>query len=188
MYFKRKEGKYKSDLKTRDIYNFYKEKIKDPLPYLEFSQIIQEVNKNCIFKLALTGEEFRLPYGLGVLYVAKRKINIKLNDDGSIYLKNLKVDWKKTKELWEKKYPGIPAEEITDIKDKPKVFYLNEHSNKYRMVYNWDRRTSNVKNQSLFLFRVVRTLKAEVAKYFMESGNTDYYELKPSNTKEKYDK
>ena len=45
------------------------------------------------------------------------------------------------------------------------------------MVYNWDRRTSNVKNQSYYVFRVVRTLKTEVAKYFIESGNTNYYEL-----------
>lgn len=187
MYFKRKEGKYKSDVKTKDIYNFYSEKVKNPLSALDFSKIIQEVNKNCIYKLALTGEEFRMPYGLGVLYVAKRKIHLKLNEDGSLYLKNLKIDWKKTKELWEKKYPGLTSEEITEIKDKPKVFYLNEHSNKYRMVYCWDRRTSNMKNQSLYLFRVVRTLKAEVAKYFVESGNTDYYELKPSTKNKQHE-
>lgn len=54
---------------------------------------------------------------------------------------------------------------------------MNEHSNKYRMVFNWDRRTSNVKNQSLYILRIVRTLKAEVAKYFVESGNTNYYEF-----------
>ena len=57
---------------------------------------------------------------------------------------NLKIDWKKTKELWEKKYPGLTSEEIIEIKDKPKVFYLNEHSNKYRMVYCWDRRTPSL--------------------------------------------
>ena len=177
MHFKRKEGKYKADLVTRDIYKFYVNKVKNPLSYTVFSKIIQEVNKNCIYKLALTGGEFRMPYGTGVLYVAKRKINLKLNPDGTVYLKNLKVDWKKTKELWEKRYPGISAEDIVKIKDKPKVFYLNEHSNKYRMVYNWDRKTCNMKNQSLYLFRVARTLKSEVAKYFVESGNTNYYEL-----------
>ena len=183
MYFKRKEGKYKSDIKTKDFYNHYKQKISNPLSLSDFSKIINEVNKNCIYKLALTGEEFRLPYGIGVLYVAKRKINLMLNDDGTIYLKNLKVDWKKTKELWEKRYPGLSPEDIKKIPDKQKVYYLNEHSNKYRMVYNWDRRTSVMKNQSLYLFRVVRTLKAEVAKYFVESENTDYYELKPKITK-----
>lgn len=177
MYFKRRKGKYKASVRTEDFYNFYKEKVKNPLPCLEFSKVIQEVNKNCIFKLALTGEEFRIPYGLGVVYIAKRKINIKLNDDGTVNTRNLKPDWKKTKALWEKKYPGISAEEIIKIPDKPIVYYLNEHSNKYRMVYNWDRRTSNVKNQSYYVFRVVRTLKTEVAKYFIESGNTNYYEL-----------
>jgi len=184
MYFKRKEGRYVSDVKTRDIYNFYAETIDNPLSYLDFSKVIQEVNKNCIYKLALTGEEFRLPYGLGVIYIAKRKINFKLNDDGTLNTRNLKVDWKKTKELWEKKYPGVDAEDIVKIPDKPRVYYLNEHSNKYRMVFNWDRRTSNVKNQSLYLFRVVRTLKAEVAKYFIESGNTNYYELNTNSNKE----
>lgn len=178
MYFKRKEGKHNTNVKTKDFYKHYKEKVKEPLPALLFSQIIQDVNKNCIFKLALTGEEFRLPYGLGVLYIAKRKIPILLNDDGTVNTRNLKPDWKKTKSLWEKRFPGVPAEEVVKIKDKPIVYYLNEHSSKYRMVYNWDRRTSNVKNQSYFLFKVVRTLKAEVARYFVESGNTNYYELK----------
>ena len=177
MYFKRKEGKYKADVKTKDLYNYYVSKISNPLSYLEFSKIIQDVNKNCIYKLALTGEEFRLPYGLGVVYLAKRKINIKLNDDGTLNTRNLKADWKKTKELWERKYPGISAEEIVKIKNKPIVYYMNEHSNKYRMVFNWDRRTSNVKNQSLYILRIVRTLKAEVAKYFVESRNTNYYEF-----------
>lgn len=57
MYFKRKEGKYKSDVKTKDIYNFYSEKVKNPLSALDFSKIIQEVNKNCIYKLALPFKE-----------------------------------------------------------------------------------------------------------------------------------
>lgn len=180
MYFKRKEGKYKSDIKTLDFYNYYVERVKNPLTYLQFSKILQEVNKNCIYKLALTGEEFRLPNNLGVLYVAKRKINIKLKDDGSIDTRNLKPDWKKTKTLWEKKYKGVSPDEIVKIPDKPIVYYLNEHTNKYRMVFNWDRRTTNIRNQSLYVFRVVRTLKAQVAKYFIESGNTNYYEIKPS--------
>lgn len=87
MYFKRRKVNISLMLRQRIFYNS-SEKVKNPLSALDFSKIIQEVNKNCIYKLALTGEEFRMPYGLGVLYVAKRKIHLKLNEDGSLYLKN----------------------------------------------------------------------------------------------------
>lgn len=186
MYFIRNKGKYIADVKTPELYEFYKGRVENPLSYAQFSRVIQDVNKNCIYKLALTGQEFRLPAGLGVLYISKRKILPKFDENGKLDIKNLKPDWKKTKELWATKYPDVSAKDLKAIKDKPIIYFMNEHSDRYRMLFNWDKRTCNIMNQSFFAFSVVRTLKSEVAKYFVESGNTDYYEYKVKNYCKRY--
>jgi hypothetical protein len=91
----------------------------------------------------LNGREFKIPHRLGSLRI------IKVKGD----LKKLKVDWKSTKQLWEK------DEECKEKKQL--VYHLNEHTNGdyYRLYF----KKGKVKNISAVSFTPTRGLSRELA-------------------------
>ena len=99
------------------------------------------------FKLALkhllSGGEVRLPSGLGVLKIVKRKRD----------LNNLKPNWKATKDLWSK--DDIAKE------NKKIVYHLNEHSNGFFYRFFWNR--GKIKNIRMYCFKPVKAAKRSLA-------------------------
>jgi len=115
-----------------------------------------------IVRYVLEGNKFKIPYGLGLFSI--RKFKNKLN--------KLKVDWKSTVELWDKKWGrGIDKYAYKDIKEKPLVKFLNQHTKRHYYMWFWERgRISGIR---LYSFRPVRSVTKEVGRAVIEE-NKDY--------------
>lgn len=93
--------------------------------YLKLMNGFAEFMMNTI----LDGERVYLPEKLGVIEIVGKKLNPKVNEDGSI--SGLTVNWIETKALWEK---------CNDCKEKKqKIYYFNEHSDGIRYRFIWSR-------------------------------------------------
>jgi len=163
MFFGRGRNKVKVDYGFDDIYKWYKEESKNPLDKKIARNIIIDFNNEVLKSVVFEGHDHSLGGRLGSIRIRKFDNNLKLNKKGEIANK-LKPDWPKTYELWNKKYPGKSPKELKEIKNKPLVYHLNEHTDGYVFKWYWDKITSNVKNQTAYSFEPIRTIKREAAK------------------------
>jgi hypothetical protein len=119
--------------------------------------------------------DYRMPSHLGYLRVKKKLVEPKLYENGDIDTRRLSVNWKKTKQLWQKIYPEKTAEEIKNIKDKPLVRELNEKTNGYRMTWFWDKSTCNLKNQTAYYIKITRD-NCRILSGGIRSNKLNFYE------------
>lgn len=173
--FKRGKGKYNTDYSSDDIYKFYVKSSKHPVDKSLYMRILKDMYgefiKMCIFE----NVELILPASLGKLRIQKKKVNIYVDKEGNLVKPILPPDWKKTKELWEKKYGKLSPEEYDKIEDKPVVPLINEHSDGYRYRWFWDKITSKVLNQSVYHLRMTRTYKTMLAKAIKTVKGLNFY-------------
>lgn len=91
------------------------------------------------------GRIFYIPYGLGSVYVVKKKTQIH-------YKNRLSVDWATTNKIGKK------------------VYHLNEHSNGYKYMFKWDKLPLKFRNHRLYRFATVRGIKRALAKCIKNLG------------------
>lgn len=167
----------------REIYKFYlnrftKQEIQSGLvvDYKTFSEIIREFNLELSRILIDEGTEFKLPARLGFFRIKKYKKKIKLNEDGSIDKSKMSVDWKATKELWKREYPGIDKDSLKQIKGKPLVYHLNEHTDGYKFFLYWNKKGSNAVNRSVYSFIFTNVNHRWLAHTLKTNHEVQYYE------------
>lgn len=156
--YRRGKRKVIADYKFDDIYKYYKKN--NPNNYLDkqtVRKLYKEMFTHIVKLIVLDNFQFRMPCNLGDLRIKKKEVQPRLNEDGELDTRHLSIDWKTTKQLWEKKYKGKTAEEISQIPNKPLVRELNDHTDGYRYVWYWERLTSNVPNQSAYNIDMTRT-------------------------------
>lgn len=178
LYFsKRKTRKYKTDYKTKDIYNFYKKNHNNVVESQLWRTIVEEYSNEIIHSIIYDHIIFNLPYRLGKIRILKKKTKIDITEDGKVNTTRLAADWKKTKILWEKKYPDKTASEIKaiPIEEKGMVYILNEHTNGYRFRFLWDKTSSNVKNQNYYMFKPTRKSNREITKAIATDTQLQFY-------------
>ena len=175
-----------------EIFKFYKKKIKDlgtnsvyNVPMGVVGGIQRDFNKEWMQELVMKkGLIFRLPYGLGRILCKKHKPKLWVDADGKVVTKTLPVDWQKSKQKWAEMWPGKTMEELKEIRNKPVVFLLNEHSGGYRYVIFWDTAGCMFMNQGVYNFVPNRTNHRFLAKVIKDPDITvDYYDLKPKKRK-----
>jgi hypothetical protein len=137
------------------MYAQYKESIDEgspyDIPYSVYVSVTTSYIKSMIERL-YEGIKVRLPFRLGALQIVKKKMYFKTQIN-----KRLGIDWAATN-----KYGKL-------------IHHTNEHSDKYKFLYSWDRRTSRIKNIQSYRFIPCRTLKRTLAKLIKEH-NKDYFE------------
>ena len=140
-----------------DIYKFFKKKHPEHnLTQSEHSSICKEINirlSNAMIKDSL---ELRMPFRLGFLRIKSYRSTIKFTDDGKLDTRKNAIDWKSTKDLWKELYPGKTSAQLKEIPNKKLIVHVNEHSNGEMVMFNWDKRISNVRNQSFYKFKAVK--------------------------------
>lgn len=137
----------------KSCYPFYLDEVKkDPLSYKEFSMVAMEFFKEFL-KFLIEGNECRLPSGLGLFKIIKRKRD----------LTKLQPNWKATKELWLKSETAKLAKKI--------VYHLNDHSKGYYYKFYWKK--GRVSNVSVYSFIPVRSAKRGLASSIL-NDNKDY--------------
>lgn len=165
-----------ADFKTADILRYYKDKYKEEALSVEqvhdiWKTFFPEIIKYMIFN----NYEYLLPAHLGSFRIRKKKVEPQINEEGELSVGKLSVDYKKTKKLWEEKYPGKTGVELKAIPDKPLVRELNEHTDGYRCSWYWDKMTCNVRNQSAYILTMTRTNKQLLSRA-ITTNDLEFYE------------
>ena len=168
---KRTQGKLNSNFKTDSFYKEYKSHVDSPLDKKAFSEVREALYSEISNMLYETGE-FKFPFRFGTIKILKRKRKIVYNPDGSINKVGYKVDWKKTKEYWETKYPGLTQEELKLIKGKTKIYCESE----WRLSINYQKRTAHYINKNFMWFRAARDTARGLKAYVDTHPKIDYKE------------
>lgn len=168
---KRTEGKFNATFKKNEFYNEYKNSCKNPLSKDVFSNV-----RECLYQelsnMLYTEGEFKFPFKFGDMKIQKRQRKIVYNKDGSINKIGYKVDWKKTKEYWKEKYPGLTPEELKQIKGKTKIYCNSE----WRLSINYMKAQSQYINKCLIWFKPCRDLSRGLKSFVDNNPNIDYKE------------
>ena len=143
-----------------------------------FSDIQEEFNEEWMQKLIIEkGLIFKMPFGIGSILCKKYKMKIRLNKDGTVDTRRLPVDWGKSKQKWAELWPGFTSKELKEIKHKPIVYSLNEHSDGYRYTIFWDKKGSGIKNKMVYNFVPNRKNHRYLAKVAKDPDiQVDYYD------------
>lgn len=176
MNFKRGPRKILADYKLDEIYNFYKELHGEKaLPRSTMREVYKRLFPAIVELMVFDNFELRLPARLGHIRVKKKLVEPKLDENGNIDARRLSVDFKKTKKLWQKLYPGKTAKELKAIKDKPLVRELNEDFNGYRVTWFWDKTICNIPNQSAYYIKMTRD-NCRILSNGVKYNNLNFYE------------
>ena len=107
MIFKRGQRKVIADYKFDDIYRFYKEVHgSKALPKSVVREVYKKLFPAIVKMMVFDTLDFRMPSRLGYIRVKKKLVEPKLDENGNLDARRLSIDWKKTKKLWLKLYPG----------------------------------------------------------------------------------
>jgi len=175
--YKRGNRKILANYKTYDIYKHYRTKHgNDAVDRKTFMKVLKDILPQLILLMIYENFEFSIPARLGTLRIKKKLVEPKLDENGDLDVRSLSINYKKTKELWTKLYPDKTPEEIKEIKDKPLVRELNEHTDGYRFIWYWDRLTCNIPNQSAYSLDMTRTYDRQLSNAAKTIKNLDYYE------------
>ncbi len=196
---KRGKSLVKSNTKTKDIYQFYKENLKPIYTFKEnieenkenktlgeydisskmFSNILRDINKELIKIMILENFEFKIPYRLGLISLKQKKIKIKLDENGELETKNLSLNFKATKDLWK--------EDDEAKKNKSLIFYTNEHTNGNKVSWWWSKKGANTLGIKVYYFKPCREMSRSHTPYLKdEKLNLQFYEA-PKKLKYMFD-
>jgi hypothetical protein len=174
--YQRGERKVKADYKFDDIYKFYKERWGNKtLPKSVVREIYKRLYPAIVKMMVFESFDYRMPARLGYLRVKKKLIEPKIDENGNLDARRLSANWKKTRQYWRELYPNKTPEEIKAIKHKPIVRETNDHTNGYRMVWFWDRTTSNLKNQTAYYIDMSRTNDQILSNGIKYNKNLNFY-------------
>jgi len=108
------KGIFKSDTGITNFWKYYYQ-TKKPIPYSKAQLLIKDLFKGYL-NILKESDHFYIPtlgyFGITIGEKSKR---------GGKH-----VDWIKTYELWKDQWPNLSAEEYTQIKEKPLVFFRNK--------------------------------------------------------------
>lgn len=164
-----KRRRYKTDVTLPDFYKYYKNSVDKPVDYETFKNVVYEFNESICKGCIYDNLYFKMPNRLGVLSIKKRKTVASINKDGSLNTKFLSVNWKATKELWDRD---------SEAKEKhQKVYHLNRHTSGYILRWCWDRFNINLSNRTYYSLDIMRKYDRELAQVVLsEDSKLDYYE------------
>lgn len=177
VYIGRGINKIPVDYGIKDFYKYYNDNAKNPLEFRKFKEIWLDIAKVIIRLIVYRNLDFMIPARMGTLCVRKILTKPIVREDGTVDKSKLSINYKASWEKWFREYPGLTKEDIAKLEDKKPIYYLNEHSDGYKVKYKWDKYTCTVKNQSIYNLQITRGNKKELSEAF-KNFKTDYYEYK----------
>lgn len=131
-----------------------------------YAALIRRFHERVVDKIIFHQYEFKMPYHLGRIFVAKKKAQIYFNENGTIDHKKSKlaVDFNATK-----KYGKT-------------MYHYNTHTKGYYMRFHWRKNNlaAYVKNVSVYKFEPIHKNKTKLStainKYYVK-GKIDFYNL-----------
>ena len=174
MFVGRGKNKIQCDFGIGDIYKYYSENAKNPINVDKFRIVWKDIAKSIIKLIIHRTLDFAIPARMGTLGVRKNKVQFTIGKDGNINKNKLCINYKASWDKWIKEYPELTKEEIAKIKNKKYVYYLNDHTDGYKVRWRWDKFTCTVKNQNIYSLTMTRENKKGLS-YAFSNMNKDYY-------------
>ena len=171
----------KSGILSLGLYKMYKKHFKGPdrkcqanVPYVDWLRICKKFNQR-IMNSIIEGYIFKMPFHLGSIGIVEMKPRLKFKEDGTLNTDNLGVDWEKTLNLWKELYPEVKLrKEYKEIRNKPMVFYTNEHTDGRIVKFRWKKKGTNLINKSVYAFEVADRYKKELSNLLSYNPNKQY--------------
>ena len=177
MFWSKGKRKILADFKMKEAYRFYKDKYGDKAKdYKTFCRVWDRFIDIRMQMIIFDNLEFHMPFKLGSLRVRIGNSVYKLDKNGEVDMKRIPIDWKATVDNWVQLYPGKTKEELKEIKNKPLIRILNEHSNGKKLFWYWDKFTSNIRNKTAYRLEVTRRWDRMLSNKVKKIKRLDYYE------------
>lgn len=137
---------------SKEAYQLFKETHPETeLTFRQFYDIIMTWNTSIMEHIIHTGDEVKLPYGFGVLTIAKYKQKKKRITKDGREIMNLSINWAATRA------------------EGKKVYHMNFHTDGYKYFWKWDSKRSYFKASSIWAFKAHRYFARYLAKQLKES-------------------
>lgn len=161
----------------KHIYKMYvakkEEKNQTPLIESKFKGVAYSFMKGLSDLILKEAFEYKIPARMGYLRIRSSKLKYKIRD-GRIIPKKGIINWGECRKLWYEMNPGLTLKEIKLIKDKPIIFYTNEHTNGEVYRWYWDKHTCMVPRHTIYTFEPVKQNRIKLG----EISNDDNFECK----------
>ncbi len=131
------------------------------ISYSKFSEIIYEFSYRFRDHLLETGEQHKLPHGMGILGIQKRMTR-RLNKANKIMLP---VDWAASR------------------KHGHRVYNFNHHTEGYRFKWLWINKVARFKFASLWNFKPLRVTSRKLAEYLNKPDSSYQHIYRERSTK-----
>jgi hypothetical protein len=178
----RGKSKYRTDLTNRKQYTKYTKEYSNPIDKITWNNLWSDfwngykeecTNKDIrgVFDMIIFDNlEYFLPYKMGSLSIVKKKIPLRLKEDGTLDTKWLVIDWDSTIHLWK---------ENSNAKEKRTlIYYTNTHTGGYRMSWKWRKRGRNCifRNKTYYKLDINRTTDRNLSSILKNPDyNLDFY-------------
>lgn len=159
-----KPGKYKGGRPKLEFRSASKESYKQflkeapefKITFKQYQEGIREINHQYIIYCLESGNPVKLPYGLGVLAVNRKKgKKIFKDQDGNKHI-CLAVNWAETK------------------KEGKKIYHLNEHSDGYHCNWYWIKSLSKIRIKEIWSFKIAK-INSQLLKTYCFDPDIKYY-------------
>lgn len=132
--------------------NFCKNNPEIKLSFDAWKNILYTFNEDFKTYILETGEKAKLPGGIGLFSINKKKRkHIKITPDGKEYI-NLPIDWKKTREKGKK------------------IYNFNHHTEGFYFGWYWFKESSRFKNSDLWYFKATR-VTSRLLSHYLKTDN-----------------
>lgn len=165
------QHRFSVDYNYDDIYKYYTNNYKKKTTLNEYKSLCYEFNQLLSHEIITNSLEFKMPFRMGNIRIKSNKHKIVIKD-GKVDTQKMSIDWPSSHKMWREEWPNLSYNEIMAIPHKKVLVYTNDHSNGYIMKWWWDRRLSNMKNQSVYVFKAV---KGPQDKRYYEDDSNLYY-------------
>lgn len=168
---------FKTDIGIKDFYKYYsknfKIKIKNKtkvvtnkfnIGYPLYKDILGDINLGLRDLIVKRPTDYKMPGGLGIICIRKKKKYIGTDSKGNIVKAILPVDWQTTHEMW-KNNP--------EAKAKGKVFrYTNEHTNNF--IFEWHYIKTNLRYKGYISYYFYPTREGRKLLFNQIMTNSEY--------------
>lgn len=143
---------------SREVYNrFCKAHPSIKLSFEKWQEIIYTFNYNFRDHILETGDKCKLPWGLGVFSIQKKKAKKYVVVEGKEFTV-LPIDWVKSRKLGKH------------------VYNFNTHTDGYRYKWKWFREECRLYISDVWVFKPSRTTSRKLAEY-LKRPNCHYAQL-----------
>lgn len=177
----RGKGTYKAAYGGNTAYRKWLKKYKDKkykLPQKVHGYVLKDFGLALMNLMLFNNFEFKVPHRLGTMRVLKKKASPKLDSNGIFDKKSLPIDYGASQKMWKEIYPNLTRKEINALPNKKYVYYTNEHTNGYIMKLYWIKTYCQIKNKSIYSFKLSRDLQIYMGQIIKNNPQLDFYEPK----------